>query len=348
MIVLTILKWIGIVLLCILGFLLLLVLLILFSPVRYRIDADIDAPEADGEGEEKPLKERARARVKVTYLLSALRGTFVWPAKEGEEALTVRALFFRLYPRKKKEKPERKKRAGRKEPEEETNETTAEENGEYETTEEGSSGEGMTQEEMPEVQTYPEAPESAGEQEPEPENDDQREDSGEEDAGNAEAARETRKRKRPRKRLPNPQIVIKKIYYTICGTCAKIDMVRATIESSVYFRAKRVLLNELKRVIRQLLPRGTRVDLTFGAKDPKTTGDVLSILGMLYPVLEDRVRVTPVFEEEVLFGTARVKGRIIPAVLAFSFLRCYLNRDVRKIVKRVKKIREVGHGREQE
>ena len=369
MIVLLILKWIGIVLLCILAFLLVLLLLILFSPVRYDVNADIDPPgtpadQGDPEGstkgdgkekaEEKPLAERARARVRVRYLFSALRGRFDWPTLEDGEPFTVSLLFFRLFPRKKKEKPVRKKRSRR-----------GGDAGTESGTNTAGTGEDAVKTDEGKIGTEPVETDSAGSgvREPDTTQDEDTESAEPEEdidtsayearpdgEGSPETGGSTgkrRKKKQPSGKPFQPQIVIKKIYYTISGTCAKIGMVRATIESSVYFRAKRVLLNELRRVMKQILPRGTRIILTFGAKDPKTTGDVMAAVGMLYPVFTDSVQVTPVFDDETIYGSARIKGKIIPAVLAFSFLRCYFNRDIRRIVKRVKKIREVNHGREQ-
>ena len=351
MIVLTILKWIGIVLLWILGILLALILLLLFSPIRYHVNADID-PEAASEGDKaqdgggKPLTERAHVSAGVRYLLSAVRARFDWPTQEGQDAFSVSVLFFRVFPRKEKKASGRRKR-GKKGSRGERREDLAEQssregddNGETGPAEQAAEAEDAAGTGTPASDTeIPEdSPRDKEEKEPE-----------EGDPGDADRDKAGRKpKKRRRKRDFHPQIVIKKIYYTICGTCAKIGMVRATIQSSVYFRAKRVLLNELKRVLKQLLPRGTRVVLTFGAEDPATTGDVMSVLGMLYPVLCDRVQVTPVFDEEVLYGEARVRGTIIPAVLLFSFLRCYFNRDIRKLIRRAKKIKEVNHGRDTE
>ena len=115
MIVLTILKWIGIVLLWILGILLALILLLLFSPIRYHVNADID-PEAASEGDKaqdgggKPLTERAHVSAGVRYLLSAVRARFDWPTQEGQEAFSVSVLFFRVFPRKEKKASGRRKR----------------------------------------------------------------------------------------------------------------------------------------------------------------------------------------------------------------------------------------------
>ncbi len=115
MIVLTILKWIGIVLLWILGILLALILLLLFSPIRYHVNADIDS-EAASEGDKaqdgggKPLTERAHLSAGVRYLLSAVRARFDWPTQEGQDAFAVSVLFFRVFPRKEKKASGRRKR----------------------------------------------------------------------------------------------------------------------------------------------------------------------------------------------------------------------------------------------
>lgn len=84
MVILTILKIIGISLLVILGLILLLLCLVLFVPIRYRIDLKKDA-----EGE-----QQLHALVKVTWLLHLLNVTVRYP----EEAyLKVRIACFTLF-----------------------------------------------------------------------------------------------------------------------------------------------------------------------------------------------------------------------------------------------------------
>lgn len=89
-VLLTILKIIGIILLCVLLTFLCVLLLVLFVPVRYRIEA------VRREGEEAPF----RVALRVTWLLHILNAAFCYP---GEDGLRVRVLGFRIFPPRQKE-----------------------------------------------------------------------------------------------------------------------------------------------------------------------------------------------------------------------------------------------------
>ena len=155
-------------------------------------------------------------------------------------------------------------------------------------------------------------------------------------------AKNRRKWKKPS--IPNPEIVIEKIYYTISGTYDKILYVRATVTSDIFSRAKERVLREVGRSLRHIIPRKCRVQFVYGAADPKSTADVMAKVYMLYPILEDRVQMVPVFDRETLAGTVRIRGRVMLVVPVVSFLRCYFNKDVRKLVRRMKKFGKDGRG----
>ncbi|MCR5674712.1 MAG: DUF2953 domain-containing protein [Lachnospiraceae bacterium] len=367
-VILTVLKILGIVLLCVLGLVLVIALIVLFCPVRYEIHADIREPGQPDPG----IGERTEATARVSWLFRLIRATFMWPFPE-DGPLSVYIAFFRLFPRKSGEKKEKHaKRRGR------DGETENDADGEGTGDEGFSSGEAAEKKEEIPGREDPAGQEGIRDRETAAEDDrtdgtegraetDNRlgeaEDSedqgtegnegplGSEDAAEANAG-SPGKRKRPlrerigdlRQKLTDasekPQIAAKKIYYTISCTCDKIKKICVTVESETFARAKQVLLKEVMRVLRHSVPRKCRVDLVYGAADPASTGNVMAAVGMLYPVLGDRVRVVPVFDGETLYGTAHVRGRLVPAVFAFSFLRCYFNRDVRRIVKRAKRIKE--------
>lgn len=102
-IILSILKIIGIVLLCILGILLFCVLVILFVPIRYKImaDANIDKMNKD-----------YHIVVSVSWLLYFIRGKYIVPSEEG---FVVKIGPFSLNNRKAKKSKEKKQKNKKKE-----------------------------------------------------------------------------------------------------------------------------------------------------------------------------------------------------------------------------------------
>ena len=62
---------------------------------------------------------------------------------------------------------------------------------------------------------------------------------------------------------------------------------------------------------------------------------LLSAAALLYPVYRDCIRVTPVFDREVLEGELKLEGRIRLAVLLGAAVRLGMDRNFRKLVRRL-------------
>ena len=104
-IILSILKIIGIVLLCILGLILTAIIVVLFVPVRYKIVADSDINE---------VNKDYHVTAKFSWLLCLVRGRYNYPSEDG---LIVKVGPFTVYGAEKKEKPPKKKKKKDKETE---------------------------------------------------------------------------------------------------------------------------------------------------------------------------------------------------------------------------------------
>lgn len=87
-----------------------------------------------------------------------------------------------------------------------------------------------------------------------------------------------------------------------------------------------------KKMIRHILPVKLKGEITFGVEDPYTMGQILTVLGMLYPVYQDKLTLHPDFENQTLEGNVELKGRIIPGYLLWKVLVIMASRDVRRII----------------
>ncbi len=108
LILLAVLKTIGRILLWVLAAVLVLILLLLFVPVRYRAEVCIRDREGGEALDIDRVKGALQGEVRVSWLLHLVRLTASW---KGEPSVSLRILFFRipLGKQKKKEKPEKKK-----------------------------------------------------------------------------------------------------------------------------------------------------------------------------------------------------------------------------------------------
>ena len=116
-ILLTVLKWIGIILLAVLVLTLVLIFLILLVPFRYKGRAGISDPECHEKFPTEVLKERTDMTFDVTWLLGIVRIAAAYP---GAKLVSVKVFGKEVWPRK-------KGKGSEEEPAEETEEEEEEE-----------------------------------------------------------------------------------------------------------------------------------------------------------------------------------------------------------------------------
>lgn len=92
------------------------------------------------------------------------------------------------------------------------------------------------------------------------------------------------------------------------------------------FRVKKEFI-WLKRFFR--IKKGY-ITLRFGFEDPSLTGKMLGVLGILYPVVNGNLYVTPEFEEECLEGEVYLKGQMRLIHLLILIIRMMTDQNVRQ------------------
>lgn len=330
-ILLLILKIIGIALLVIFGVLLLGIACALFVPVRYRIEA----VRREGEGE-PPVT----VRVKVTWLLHLINFLLRF---DGTVFVRVRIFLFTILRIPKKEKRRRRsekgKSGGKERKQEETVQTKSREAGEKD----GQSA-------VTAVETVPEnsasqmsrADDTEGRQEP----------PDEEDRESTEEAQE-----KPglwdklcaipeilRRLYEKIKSLFENIQYTICRFCDKIRSVsdtieyyREVVEGEPFKRSFALCKDELLTVVRSLRPRKFEVSLIIGMDDPASTGEILAVCGILYPVIGGHVDIRGDFERKRLEGEVLIVGRLRMVTFLRTAVRIYFNKDIRKLYRLLKR-----------
>lgn len=328
-ILLLILKIIGIVLLVILGVLLLGIACALFVPVRYRIEA------VRREGEEEPPM---RVRVKVTWLLHLINILFRF---DGELFLRVRILIFTILRMPKKERRHKKAEKGE--------EKKSKRDHKKEEPDIGESQESRAKE--PEItQTIPEE-ENASPAEFEKQEESKEQVEAEEWEETGDAQEKTGLTDKLRAILTILQRLIEKIRgffenieYTINRFCDKIRSVSETIEyyrevveGEPFKRSFALCKDELLAVVKSLKPRKFEATLIVGMEDPASTGEILAICGMLYPIIGGHVDVRGDFEKKRLEGQVLIVGKLRMFTFLRMAFRIYFNKDIRKLYKLLKR-----------
>lgn len=348
-IILFILKIIGIVLLCILGFLFLVILCALFVPVRYRIRVCREA----GEG-----KPPFTAYAKITWLLHLVNILVRYPAEVIVQVRLFLITIFRIPEKDKGTESEQRSKTGRKkkDQQEEQEEQTPQDQSETQVEQKIEEiRDNRENEAIGESGSIEEKQETAGSA--------QNISSAEQGTENEENVSESGKFSLPgiiRKLIEKIKDFIDKIkhtvdkikaffeniQYTIRNFCDKIKSTldniqyyREVMESDSFKQSMELCKGELGYVFRKLKPDKFEADLNVGMEDPATMGQILAVYGILYPLIGQNVRLVADFESESthIEGTLDIRGRIRAFTFLRVLIRVYMNKDIRKLIKLLKK-----------
>ncbi len=310
---LTVLKIIGIVILVILALVLLIIMLVMFVPIRYRLDYSVPKTDLDEGFDVESISVKAG----FSWLLHVLSGQIDFPINKQ---FIVKVFGIQVFPPKEKKNDSDKKDIEK--PKEgviemsnmEEKEAAHDENMQTQTS---NLSEDITEEKNTENNKQEDA-------------DKDEEKSFLDVLWNVIDT--------VTNIIETPQNVFEKIQYTISRVCGKISMIKTTLENDIFKRAFDLVKAKLLRIIKMILPDKTDIDLVLGTGDPATTAELMSVYGIMYPVLFDNVRFEPDFEGKIICSEGHIKGHITLFVIVYSAAVCYFNKDVKKVIRRFKKI----------
>lgn len=90
------------------------------------------------------------------------------------------------------------------------------------------------------------------------------------------------------------------------------------------------------RVLRHLKPTHLAGKAYFGFDDPASTGYVLGLLSLLYPVCEDHLMLYPNFEKKIFEGEASFAGRLRASVFLFAACQLIFDKEIRRLIRSFK------------
>jgi len=302
LLVLTILKIIGILLLALLGLLFSAALLVLVVPLRYRIWME--------------YRESLKAKVSVSWLLKMAELKAVY---DGELDVDVRALWF--HPLRDGEKKEPAETEEKKQPQEPSGQLVIQSEPQSETQlERQFDTQSETRSETHSLK------QSAKEREADQDDNSQSEkSSGRPCAGNRWK-----------------QILAAGLHFKsqICrkwnGFYRKMISYRNFVTNERNQRVFFMILGQSKRLVHHILPKKVLLQADVGFDDPATTGNVLAAASILYAFYGDRIQVTPYFDQEILEGEVEASGRIRLGTLLYLAAKVWFHKDFRMLRKEYK------------
>ena len=144
-----------------------------------------------------------------------------------------------------------------------------------------------------------------------------------------------------------PKRILKKIQslaLTIRNFCDKINWWKEFLDHPRTRAALSFLWKNAKKLIYHVLPTRITGKITFGNEDPAVTGMVLAVLGMTIPFHKNKIEAAPVFDNEnVLEGEILLKGRTYGIVVLKTAAELYFNKNIKYVIHRWRH-KEVNHG----
>lgn len=311
MLVLTILKIIGILLLVLLGLLFSAALLVLVVPLRYRIWME--------------YRESLKAKVSVSWLLKMAELKAVY---DGELDIDVRALWF--HPLRDGGKKAPAETEEKKQPQEPSGQLVIQSESQSEPQLKIQSETQLERQFDTQSETWSEThslKQSAKEREADQDDNRQSEkkSSGRPCAGNRWK-----------------QISAAGLHFKsqICrkwnGFYRKMISYRNFVTNERNQRVFFMILGQSKRLVHHILPKKVLLQADIGFDDPATTGNVLAAASILYAFYGDRIQVTPYFDQEILEGEVEASGRIRLGTLLYLAAKVWFHKDFRMLRKEYK------------
>lgn len=312
MIILTILKWIGIVLLGLLGLVLLILLLLLFFPFTYSLAVD-----------DKDVV------FKLSYLFGLLNAKAEYVASKFN--YRVRITWYTLMPKEEKKDEKVNSKKDKTSNKAELAKTDSIKKGE-ETIEnvEESSIEKTTEDELTEIQKKDKIDENTV----------KAEDTKKKDiiTDRTEATNKTGKAKKTKRSLKEivsgffDKLIKKKddIVDKFLSLADSYNKYTDDCAKETYA----LVLKELSVLLKHIRARRGKMDFSLGFEDPSTTGYVLAIYSMVYPKVGKRFRLHPNFEEAMYEGKGKIHGHLQLYVLVLIGVRLYFNKTIKEFLNR--------------
>ena len=351
-VILTILKILGLILLILLGILILVVCLVLFIPVRYRIEGDYQS-------------SKATVSSRVTWLLHFVSARILMEYENAFSLhIAVRVLGIPIFDNKKKAAKKKKKESKEADynPEEPSPDGTDTEIQAASTDNSGNS-ESNNEESASWQRSDLEELELEGTK--------VRETKGEEseilaskileseileteieEAEIKEVEIEESKNEADKKSLFEKLYIIfgkfmqfiENIQYTFHKLCDTIVKIRDNLnyyldllQKQSTTRAIGTCKTQLMRIAKSLSPQKFQVNLHLGFEDPAVLGEILAVWGMLYPFHQGRIDIVPEFGQTILEGDILLKGKISLFVYLKVALILFFDKNIKQLIKQIKR-----------
>lgn len=118
----------------------------------------------------------------------------------------------------------------------------------------------------------------------------------------------------------------------------KIKAYTEILKSKRFKSAYRYSKDKIRKILKSVLPRKWDITCLIGFDDPSTTGSLIAVTSMLYPVIAKHIHVYGSFDKKLIDAKGYAKGHITVITLLINGLKIYFNKDIKKIIKLFKEV----------
>lgn len=114
--------------------------------------------------------------------------------------------------------------------------------------------------------------------------------------------------------------------------CEKVSSLREAVEDEENQKAFRLLISRVKYLLHHLRFRKFEGQLTFGFDDPAMMGRILGVLSLFYPLYGENFTITPVFDHTLFEGEIALKGHVRLIHILIAGIQLMMNKKIRGLV----------------
>lgn len=114
--------------------------------------------------------------------------------------------------------------------------------------------------------------------------------------------------------------------------CERVSSLRAAVEDEENQKAFRLLLSRVKYLLHHLRFRRFEGWLQFGFDDPAMMGRILGGLSLFYPLYGESFTITPVFDHTLFEGEIALKGHVRLIHILIAAIQLMMNKKIRGLV----------------
>ena len=133
---------------------------------------------------------------------------------------------------------------------------------------------------------------------------------------------------------------IKSLLTVVKGVFEKISKVKAFLKDQANRAGFKKAWMYLKRILKHIKPRKLVAKIKFGTGDPATTGQLLGLICAVYPPAINKLQLQPDFDEKRFEGELYARGRIRVFTLLVIAIKVIRDKDIKRMRKNVVKLKE--------